>query len=64
MEESIMIEVNELIEALAERKGQPVTNVKDRLVVAVVNALWSIVTGLRHKQDDPELLALTHKINT
>jgi len=63
MQESIMTEVNEFIELLVETKGEPVANMKDRLVVAVVNALWFIATGIRQKQNDPDLVALTMKIN-
>ena len=45
LEESIMAEVNELIEGLAETRGCSVTNVKDRFTLAVVNSLWFIVTA-------------------
>jgi len=64
MQDSIMLEVNEFIELLALTKGEPVRNVKNRLVVAVVNSLWFIATGTRHPQNDPELVALATKINS
>jgi len=58
-----MTEVNEFIELLAQAKEEPVTNVKDRLIVAVVNSLWFISTGIRHKQNDPKVRALTKKMD-
>jgi len=61
MQESIMTEVNEFIELMVDAKGEPVRNVKGRLILAVVNALWFIATGIRHKQEDPEIIALTKK---
>jgi len=61
MQESIMTEVNEFIELIEDAKSEPVKNLKDRLVVAVINSLWFIVTGSRHKQNDPEVIAIANK---
>jgi len=58
MQESIMTEVNEFIELIEDAKSEPVKNLKDRLVVAVVNSLWFIATGNRHKQNDAEIIAI------
>jgi len=58
IQESILTEVNEFIELVVDAKGEPS---KGRLLLAVVNALWFIVTGIRHTQDDPELIAFTKK---
>jgi methyl farnesoate epoxidase/farnesoate epoxidase len=63
MEESIMMEVNEFIELLKEGDGKPVSDVKERLLFAVVNSIWAIVTGHRHKQNDKALLKMTRKAN-
>jgi len=63
MQESIMTEVNEFVELMVETKGAPVRNVKDRLVLAVINALWFIVAGIRHNQMDPELIAFSKKVD-
>ncbi|XP_021956868.1 methyl farnesoate epoxidase [Folsomia candida] len=63
MEDSIMLEVRDLIESLKEHGEKPVDNIKQRLMLAVVNALWAICTGIRHKQDDKELLGMTEKAN-
>ncbi|XP_021953079.2 methyl farnesoate epoxidase [Folsomia candida] len=63
MEDSIMLEVNELIDLLIEQGEKPVDNVKQRVVLAVINSLWAICTGIRHKQDDKELLGINEKVN-
>jgi hypothetical protein len=63
MEESIMMEVSEFIELLKEGDGKPVSDVKERLLFAVVNSIWAIVTGQRHKQNDKALLKMTRKAN-
>jgi len=64
MQASIMAEVNAFIELIGDAEGEPVSNVKDRLLLAVVNALWCIVTGIRHQQSDPELMAFTKRADT
>ncbi|XP_021967099.1 farnesoate epoxidase [Folsomia candida] len=63
MEDGIMLEVAELIEGLKGMAGQPVRDVKERLQIAVVNALWAICTGIRHKHSDKELIDMTVKTN-
>jgi len=64
MQDLIMIEVTEFIELMVETKGEPVRNVKDRLIVAVLNSLWFISTGTRHRQNDPELVSLAKKVGS
>ncbi|OXA46402.1 cytochrome P450 2C15 [Folsomia candida] len=61
MEDSIMLEVHELIDGLQECGEKPVDNVKRRFLLANVNALWAIRTGIRHKQNDKELLNMSEK---
>ena len=63
MEDSILVEVNELIERIKEQEGKPVSDFKNRLLLAVVNALWFITTGTRYKQNDKELLKMTEEAN-
>ncbi|XP_021957315.1 methyl farnesoate epoxidase [Folsomia candida] len=63
MEDSIMLEVRDLIDSLKEHGEKPVENIKERLMLAVVNALWAICTGIRHKQNDQELLDMSNKAN-
>lgn len=63
MEESIMLEVNELIEGLKKDEGKPLENIKSRFLLAVVNGLWFLSTSIRHKQDDEELINMTENIH-
>lgn len=63
MEDLVMAEVNELIEIWKESEGKPVSSVKDQLLFAVVNALWTITTGKRHSQKDTVLFEMTTKSN-
>lgn len=59
MEASITMEVNEFIEGVKEQDGNPISNVKERLMFSVVNALWTIATGNRFKQHDQGLINFT-----
>ena len=54
MEVIIQEEIKELIDRFKTEVGKPVSTV-NRFNVAVVNALWTIITGERFDQDDPEL---------
>lgn len=54
MEEMIMDEVKELIQGIKQDSGRPILT-QNRFNIAVLNALWTITTGNRFKQDDPEL---------
>jgi cytochrome P450 len=68
METAIMEEVKELISNFRKETGKPISS-QNRFNVAVLNALWSILTGERHSHDDPRLnkliktltAALTHR---
>jgi hypothetical protein len=54
MEHIVQDEIQECIEKLKKDAGQPIST-SNKFNVAVVNALWTIITGERFKQDDPEL---------
>ncbi|CAL8126658.1 unnamed protein product [Orchesella dallaii] len=63
MESMIMEEVNEMTERLLAFKGKPIDDIKNKLSLAMVNSLWSIVAGTRYSQDDPKLRDLARQIN-
>nr|QST15082.1 CYP370C13 protein [Diaphanosoma celebensis] len=50
----VQSEIAELLSHLEENAGRPI-QLSNRFNVAVVNALWSITTGQRFSQDDPEV---------
>ena len=54
MELLVQEEGKELSETLKKLEGKPMTT-QHKFNAAVLNALWSIVTGKRHAQDDPVL---------
>ena len=60
-----MLDVRELIERLKEEeeKRRPVSDIKERLLLAVVNSLWSISVGKRLPQNDKALLTMTETAN-
>ncbi|CAL8133539.1 unnamed protein product [Orchesella dallaii] len=65
METLIMDEVNEVLETFKKQEGKPVKNVRVSLRLAIVNALWTILSSQRFKHDDPKLSQLTDSaINT
>ncbi len=55
-----MEEVNWVIEMYRSKVGQPVTSIRETLRLAVVNALWNILSSERFEQNDPRLLRLTN----
>ena len=54
MENMILDEVSEFIERLKKDAGKPIAT-QNRFNIAVLNALWTITSGQRLSQDDPEL---------
>ena len=50
----ILEEVTELVEELKRDSGKPVVT-QNRFNIAVLNALWTIISGERLSHDDPEL---------
>ena len=54
MEQMILDEAMELIEGLKRDSGKPVIT-QNRFNIAVLNALWTIISGERLRHDDPEL---------
>ncbi|XP_021961978.1 cytochrome P450 2J5 isoform X2 [Folsomia candida] len=59
MEGLIMDELGEILDWMKSKEGLPVRDVKQRMAVAVVNSVWTLVTGKRYKQEDPAILKLT-----
>jgi hypothetical protein len=55
MESIIHDEVSDLIERFKQNSGKPMS-IDNAFNAAVVNAIWSVMTGERFKQDDPELM--------
>jgi len=54
MEGLIMSEVNELVNWIKQKRGEPVT-LHRRFTLAIVNALWTIISGDRYDHDDAKL---------
>jgi len=55
MEGLLMNEVNELVDWLRQKNGEPVS-LHRRLNLSVVNALWTIISGERYDHEDPKLV--------
>lgn len=60
METLIMDSAQELVMWLKREKNQPLQShdLQRRLSLAVLNSLWTIVSGQKVSQDDPKLLGL------
>lgn len=54
MESIVHIEIQELIERFKETAGIPI-NTMNQFNIAVVNALWTIISGERFSHDDTKL---------
>jgi cytochrome P450 len=63
MEALVQQEIEELIEGFKKDVGKPMQT-QNRFNAAVLNALWSIVTGQRHSQDDPVLGDLIKRLTS
>jgi hypothetical protein len=63
MEETIMVEVNEFLDILKAQGEKPLDKIKEKMLLAVVNSVWSISAGSRYKQDDKALLSMTENAN-
>jgi len=59
MEVLIMEEVQEILNWMKSVEGKKVGAIKEKMSLAVVNSLWTIVSGERLKHNDPALLSLT-----
>jgi len=57
----IMDEVPELTNWIGKQSGKPVS-LHGRISIAVVNALWTILTGQRYDHDDPKLVKILEEI--
>lgn len=58
MESLIMDEVHELVERIKSKNGTPVGQIKDMFTLAVLNSLWTLINGNRHRQDDSSIKAI------
>ena len=63
MEGLIMDEVNELIGWIKEQNGKPIS-LRRRFTLAVINALWKILSGERYDHDDPLLTRILDNYDT
>jgi hypothetical protein len=63
MEETIMVEVNEFLDILKAQGEKPLDKMKEKLLLAVVNSVWSISAGSRYKQDDKALITMSENAN-
>ncbi|CAG7734935.1 unnamed protein product [Allacma fusca] len=54
MESLILDEVDELIEWLKSQEGKPVS-INRKFYLAVINSLWTILSGKRYSHTDPKL---------
>ena len=62
MQNLIMHEVVELIYSIKSKKGEPLTNIRATMRIAMVNSLFTILLSKRFEHDDPEVLDFLHKI--
>jgi len=62
MESMIMEEVNEILRWMKSQEGTPVGKIKDKMSLAVVNSLWTIVSSERLDHNDSTLMSLTSGI--
>lgn len=63
MEMLIMDEVHDLLATLGKREGAPISGIKELFSLAVVNSLWTVVSGKRYNQNDPNLRAISSSLN-
>jgi len=61
MQDLILDEVKEVIEWMKKEEGNPVV-VKRKFGLAVLNSLWTIVSGKRFSQDDARLQNLMNTL--
>ncbi|ODM88681.1 Methyl farnesoate epoxidase [Orchesella cincta] len=60
MENLILEELNEVIKRFQATEGKPTGSMKETLSLAVINALWSVVSCQRFQHDDPQLMKLVN----
>jgi len=63
MESLIMDELREVLAWMKSQNGKPVGGgIRDKLSLASVNALWTIISGQRYAHDDPRVINLTRNV--
>ncbi len=58
-----MDEVTELVDWIQAQNGKPV-DLHRRFSLAVVNVLWTLLSGQRYAHDDPKLMAILDQLET
>lgn len=61
--DKILSEVSETLERLKEFESKPLTNLKDIILVAVINSLWQITGSQRFEQDDMRIIEMQKMTN-
>jgi len=63
MEAIVSDEVVELIDSFKKTVGRPIQT-QNKFNAAVLNALWSLITGQRYSHNDPLLLDLIKRLTS
>lgn len=63
MEGLMMEEIKELVASFRREVGQPIVT-QNKFNIAVLNALWTILTGQRFDQNDPRVRNIIHNLTT
>jgi len=63
LEGLIMDEVTELVDWIQFQHGKPL-NLHRRYSLAVVNVLWTVLSGKRYAHNDPKLVAILDQLET
>jgi hypothetical protein len=63
MESMVLEEATELIETFKKGVGKP-TQTRNKFNAAVLNALWTLITGNRYSHDDPMLQDLISRLTS
>jgi len=58
-----MAEVIEFVDWVKTQKGKPI-DLHRRLSLAIVNVLWTILSGKRYAQDDPKIVGILDQLKT
>lgn len=53
-----MENAQEMLQWIKYQNEKPLPDLQRRLSLAVLNSLWTIVSGQKHSQDDPKMTAL------